>query len=178
MLKRLSQVSLSILILLALALPAASATQKIGYANLQKALNNCDAGKQAKVNLQKNAKRLEANLNARQEELKKMKTDIESKRAIWNKETLNAKEQLFVDKSKEFEKQFRAYNDELNQKKQAEEGAIIEEFSKIVEELAKQRGYTYVIERSIGGLLYAAPEGDLTDDVIRIHNKRYQKRGK
>ena len=107
-----------------------------------------------------------------------MKTEIESKRAIWNKETLNTKEGLFVEKSKAFEQQFRAYNEELNNKKQVEEAAIIEEVAQIVEELAKKRGYTYIIERSLGGLLYASPDDDLTKEVIKIHNKRFNKRGK
>ncbi len=178
MIKRLAQVSISILILLALTLPAVAGPQKIGYANLQKALNECEAGQVAKDNLQKSATRLETDLNAKQEELKKMKTEIDSKRAIWNKETLSAKEELFMNKSQAFEKLFRASNEEINKKKQAEEAAIIDEFAQIVEELAKKRGYSYVIERSLGGLLYASADDDLTAEVIKIHNKRFSKKGR
>ena len=178
MIKRLVQVSIAILITFALVLPAVAGTQKIGYANLQKALNDCDAGKVAKENLQRKAEDLETDLNAKQEELKKLKGEIDSKRSIWNKEMLNTKEELFVSKSRAFETQFREYNEEINNKKQAEEAAIIEEFAGIVEELAKKRGYTYVIERSLGGLLYAEPENDLTAEVIKIHNKRFSKRGR
>ncbi len=178
MIKRLTQVSLSILIMLALVLPAVAGVQKIGYANLQKALNECEAGKVAKENLQKSAERLETDLNAKQEELKKMKGELDSKSSIWNKETLAAKEELFMNKSRAFETQFRAYNEEINNKKQAEEAAIIEEFAGIVDELAKKRGYSYVIERSLGGLLYATPDDDLTAEVIKIHNKRFKRKGR
>ncbi|MBE9528324.1 MAG: OmpH family outer membrane protein [Proteobacteria bacterium] len=178
MIKRVMQVSLAILITFALVLPAVAGTQKIGYANLQKALNECEAGRAAKESLQKKAEGLEADLNAKQEELKKMKAEIDSKRSIWNKETVNAKEELFVNKSRAFEAQFRAYNEEINSTKQAEEAAIIDEFAGIVEELAKKRGYTYVLERSLGGLLYASPDDDLTTEVIKIHNNRFSKRGR
>ncbi len=178
MIKRLAQISLAILITVALVLPAVAGEQKIGHANLQKALNECEAGRVAKDNLQKSAERLETELNEKQEELKKMKGEIDSKRSIWNKETLAAKEELFVNKSRAFETQFRAYNEEINNKKQAEEAAIIEEFAGIVDELATKRGYTYIIERSIGGLLYATPDDDLTADVIQIHNKRFSKKGR
>jgi outer membrane protein len=179
MIKRIMQASLAILITFALVLPAVAADkQKIGHANLQKALNECEAGRVAKENLQKKAKSLETDLNAKQEELKRMKVEIDSKRSIWNQETLNAKEELFVHKSRTFETQFRTYNEEINSKKQAEEAAIIDEFAGIVEELAKKLGYTYIIERSLGGLLYAAPDHDLTAEVIRIHNKRFSKRGR
>lgn len=179
MIKRIMQASLAILITFALVLPAVAADKhKIGHANLQKALNECEAGRVAKENLQKKAKSLETDLNAKQEELKKMKVEIDSKRSIWNQETLNAKEELFVHKSRAFETQFKMYNEEINSTKQAEEAAIIDEFAEIVEELAKKRGYAYIIERSLGGLLYAAPEDDLTAEVIQIHNKRFSRRGR
>lgn len=161
------------LAILILAAPGYSAELKIGYANLQKALNECKAGQNAKDTLQAEAKKLEKDLDAKQEELKKLKEEIDKKGKVWNKDTREAKEKKFRDMSQEFQQQYMDYNETLNKKKQEKEGEIINELRGIVDELAKKRGYTLVFERSVGGILYATKDNDLTDEVIKLHDERF-----
>ncbi len=145
---------------------------KIGYANLQKALNECDAGIKAKDTLKDEAKKLEDELNIKQEELKKMKDELDKKANVWNKETREAKEKDFKTRSQDFQQKFMDYGEQLNKKKQEVEAQIIEELRDVVEEIAKKKGYAYVFEKSVGGLLYAPSDADLTDEVIKTYNKR------
>jgi outer membrane protein len=162
-----------ILALTLLATPGTSAELKIGYANLQKALNDCKAGQAAKDSLQNEAKNLEKELDTKQEELKKLKEEIDKKGNVWNKETREGKEKTFRDLSQDFQQQFMDYNERLNKKKQEKEAEIIKELRGIVEELAKKRKYTIVFERSVGGILYATKNNDLTEEVIKLHDKRF-----
>lgn len=154
--------------------PALAADLKIGYANLQKALNDSEAGLKAKEDLKNEAKKLEDELNVKQESLKKMKEEIDKKASVWNKETKEAKEAEFKAKSQEFQKQFMQYGDDLNKRKQDSEAQIIEDLRDVVEDIAKKKGYTYVFEKAVGGLLYAPPEADITEDIIKAYNKKYK----
>lgn len=154
---------------------ASAAEVKIAHANLQRALNECDAGNKAKDDLNEEAKKLEDQLNAKQEELKKLKDEIDKKGSVWSMETKEAKERDFRARSQDFQKQFVQYGEDLNRKKQETEARIIDELRAIVEEIAKKKGYQYVFERSVGGLLYAPESSDLTDEVIKTHNKRFKK---
>lgn len=154
------------------ATPAFSAEVKIAHTNLQKALNDCAAGIKAKESLQEEAKKLEAQLNSKQEELKKLKDEIEKKSSLWNKDTREQKEKEFRAKSQEFKEQYMKYNEDLQKKKVSTEAMIIEELKDIVEDIAKKKGYTYVFERSIGGVLVAPADADLTDEVIKAHNSK------
>jgi len=162
------------LAILLFSIPAAAATLKIGYANLQRALNECEAGQKAKDKLQKEAAQFEEELNTQQESLKKMKEEIDKKSAIWNEETRKVKELDFKTKSQDFQKQFMDYGEKLNKKKQDIEAQIISELRATLEELAKKEGYTYVFERSVGGILYAPEEDDLTPAVIKMYDKSYK----
>lgn len=168
----------AIFALLILTAAAHGANVKIGYANLQKALNECMAGIEAKEDLKAAAEKLEVALNEKQLELKKLKEEIDKKGKVWNKETLDAKEQNLMDRSQDFQQQFVDSNEQLNKLKMEREGAIIKELTDLVQELAKKKGYSYVFERSLGGLIYAPDKTDLTKDVIKLHNKRYKKRGR
>ncbi|MFQ5465655.1 MAG: OmpH family outer membrane protein [Thermodesulfobacteriota bacterium] len=157
---------------------AGAAEVKIGYANLQRALNECKAGIKAKADLKEEAQKLEKELQTQQEGLKKLKEEIDKKAKVWNKETRERKEQDFKVKSQEFQKQFVDYGEELNKKKQATEARIIGELRDVVEEIAKKKKYSYVFERSVGGLLYAPEDADLTDEVIEIYDKKFKAKGK
>ncbi len=167
-----------ILLVLAFVVPAHAGGVKIAYADLQKALNRSDAGVNAKEELKREAAKLEKELNAEQEEIKKLKQEIDKKRKVWKKNTLLAKEKAFNAKAKAFQKKFVKYNDSLNKKKVEKEAEIIKELREVVRELAKKRGYTYVFEKSAGGILYAPVEADLTDDVIKLYNLRTRKAAK
>ena len=157
---------------------AHGANIKIGYANLQKALNECFAGVAAKEDLKAAAEKLEIALNKKQLELKGLKEEIDKKGKVWNNDTLEAKEQALMDKSQEFQQQFVDSNEQLNKLKMEREGSIIKELTDLVQELAQKKGYSYVFERSSGGLIYAPDKFDLTGDVIKLHNKRYKSKGR
>ena len=158
------------------AAPAGAAELKIGYANLQKALNECQAGIKAKDALKVEAEGLENELSKKQEELKKMKDELDKKSSVWNKETRDAKEKDFKARTADFQKKFMEYGEDLNKKKQETEARIIKELRDVVEEIAKKKGLTFVFERSVGGLLYAPAELDLTDEVIKTYDAKKKKK--
>ncbi len=168
----------ALLALLIFTVPANGAKLKIGYANLQKALNESAAGIEAKEVLKEEAEKLEDALNEKQIELKKLKEEIDKKGKVWNKDTLETKEQNLMDRSQDFQQQFMESNEKLNKLKINKEAEIIKELTDLVEEIAQKEGYSYVFERSVGGLIYALPETDLTDTVIELHNKRYRTRSR
>lgn len=151
---------------------ALAAELKIGYANLQKALNECDAGVKAKEDLKAEAQKLEDELNKEQETLKKLKDELDKKSAVWNKETKDSKERDFRARTADFQKKFTEYGEKLNNRKQETEANIIEELRDVVEEIAKKKGMSFVFERSVGGLLYAPKDYDITDEVIKAYNKK------
>lgn len=155
--------------------PATAADVKIGYANLQKALNECQAGVKAKEDLKKEAEGLEGELGKKQEELKKLKEELDKKGSVWNKETREAKEKDFKARTADFQKKFMDYGENLNKKKQETEARIIKELRDTVEEIAKKKGITFVFEKSVGGLLYAPKEYDLTDEVIKAYDAKKKK---
>ena len=170
--KNIKIIGLAVLAFMLFALPVSAAEVKIAYANLQKALNECDAGKKAKDTLADEAKKLEEELNSKQEELKKMKDEIDKKSKVWNAETREAKEKDFKTRSQEFQKRFMQYGEDLNKRKQEIESKIIQGLRDTVEEIAKKKGYNYVFEKSVGGLLYAPADADLTPEVIKAFNAK------
>lgn len=149
----------------------------IVYADLQRALNESEAGIKAKDEIKAEAEEREKELNVQQEELKKLKEEIDKKISVWNDETRMKKQEEFNIKGQEFQQQYMQYGEELNRKKLETEGLIIEELRAVVAEIAEKNGYTYVLELSMGGILYGPAEDDITDELIKLYNKKFKEQG-
>lgn len=157
------------------AAPAAAGEIRIGYANLQKALNESEAGIKAKNDLKEADQKLEDEFKAKQEELKKMKDEIDKKGIAWNKETREKKEAEFKARVQEFQKAFMQKGDELNKKKSEAEAKIITDLRDVVSTFAKEKGYTYVFEGSVGVILHAPADAEITDEIIKAYNAKRRK---
>lgn len=167
--------AIALIVLFASVVRAGAEELKIAYADLQRALNECDAGKAAKEELKKEAQKFEDELSAKQDELKNLKEEIDKKGVLWNKETKEAKEKDLQTKGQALRERFSRYSEELNKKRAKREEEIIRELRGIVQNIAKERGYTYVLEYSTGGILYGPKDADLTTDVIEAHNRGAKK---
>lgn len=172
-----SAFALAFIMLFTLPALAKDKEQLIGYVNLQKALNESEAGIKAKEFLRDESKKIDDSLTTKQEELKKLRDDLEKKGSVMTKEGKEAKEQELRTKGQDFQKIYMELNEQLGKKQQEKQEQIIGELYEIVDEVARKRGFTYVFERSMG-LLYAPPEGDITEDVIKTHNKRFKAKAK
>ncbi len=173
--KKITVLSMLILALFVFSVPAYAKELKIGYVNLQRALTESEAGKQAREKLKVEAEAKEDELKGEQVELKALNDEIEKKASVWNEETRAAKERELRKRGQAFQDKYVEYEQELNLKEKKTISEIVEELSATVKEVAKKGGYTYVFEKSAGGILVAPDGDDLTDTVIEDFNKTSKK---
>lgn len=160
---------------LLLSFNAFAAGDKIGFVDFQKALNESKAGVAAKVELEKEGGKLADELDEKQKVLKKLNDEIEKKRAAWSKETLDKNIKSFQVKLEAFQADANKKREALNSKKVSSETKIIEDLKELVAETAEKKGYTVVLEKSAGGVMYFDAENEITSIVIQAYDKSYRK---
>jgi len=153
-----------------LANAAVAADFKVAVVDMQRALNECDAGKHAKD-------QVKGKFDKAQDQLKKQRDDLDKAREEFDKKALVLKEDQRRDLEKDFEvKQLefkRRYEDFQRDLKRTDAeltSGIVEQLYGIVAEYGQQKGYTAVLEASGGVLLYFDKSTDITDEVIKLHN--------
>ena len=149
---------------------SARAEIRIAVVDMQRALNECEAGKKAK-------EQVKAKFEKAQDQLKKQRDDLDKARDDFDKKALVLKEDQRRDLEKDFEvKQLdfkRRYEDFQRDLKRTDAeltSGIVEQLYGIVSEIGAQQGYTMVLESSSGALLYNDKSIDITDAVIKAHN--------
>jgi outer membrane protein len=164
--------AIAILLMMIFSAQAMASGLKIGYANLQRALNESEAGKRAKETLNAEAKEYRTKIIAQEDKLKKFKAEIDKKLAVWNQETKETKVKKFQEDLKDLQQTSRKYDNELNKKRAQTEAEMLKELQEIIKAIAKKKNYTFIFEQSAGGILHAPENANITDELIKQYNKK------
>lgn len=160
-----------VLALLFVAAPA-FAQQKIGYVDLQRALNEVEEGKKAKARLKQDFAKKQEQLDKKQKEVKALKEQIESGGMMMSQE---AKRQKALELQKELAQLQQLYMElqrDLSEKEAKATKGIFDKMRSIIQKIAKEKDYDLVLEKSESAVLYADDSMDLTDELIRRFNKK------
>jgi len=157
---------------LALAPAAASAEQKIGYVDLQRALNEVDEGKAAKALLKRDFDEKQKQLDAKKTEFDKLQADFEKQAVVMSDQAKKDKGQDLDRRARELQALFMNLQKDLSERERDATRGIFDKMSQIVREIAEADGFSIVLEKN-AGLVYAPTSLDLTNELIRKYNGRY-----
>ncbi len=165
---------LAVVLLSRLATAAETATLKVAYVDLQKALQQVDAGKTAKAQLEKDVAAKRTELEKAQAGLQKEAEQFEKKSAILNDSAKAAKQQELQKKFMEFQKSASESQADLQKRERELTKPLIDELRSIIEGIGKEKSYQLIVEKNEGAVLYAEAGSDLTDSVIEKFNAKYK----
>ena len=162
---------IALLIVLATAASVQAQEQKIGFVDLQRALNESDSGKRAKEEFRGQLEKQQDALKRKKEELDRMKEQIEKKGAVLKEEERRNLEKDFQKKVRDFERDYKDTQAEMQAKDNEFTGKIITELQAVIQEVGREDGYTLILEASTN-VLYGASSADLTERIISTYNSR------
>ena len=150
----------------------ARAEVKIGVVDMQRALNECNAGKKAKDEVRRKFEKAQNELKTQRENLDRMRESYDKKALVLKEDERRSLEKDLEARSLDFKRKYEDYQRDLKRTDAELTSGIVEQLYGIVGAYAKERGFTVVLESSSGALVYADPAIDVTDEVIKRHNAR------
>ena len=141
-----------------------------GEVDLQRAINETEEGRKAKDNLKKLFESRQKGLDAKQEQLKKLKEEIESQKNVLARDVLEKKVESYQSQLVELQQVYVDYQRELAEKEGELTKVIIERMEKILRRIGQTDGYALIVERNESGVIFAPTNLDLTDVVIQRYN--------
>ena len=157
------------LLALSLAVSAGAAEVKLGSVDVQKALLISDAGKEAKEQLALKASKYEAEKNVKEEELKKLKAELEKQSVLLSETARGAKEKDYQQRLKEYQRFLKDAQDDLQAKNDELTNRIVEEIVRVIQEYGRKNGYTYIFVKN-ESMVYIDDKVDLTDEILKQFN--------
>lgn len=162
--------TLAFAVLMSAISPTLYAQVRIATVDLQRALNETEDGRRAKAQLKRLFKRRQDALDKKQTDLKKMKEDIEKQKSVLSREALQKKLEEYQQAFIELQTTYVEYQRELAQKEAQLTKTILERMTEILRRMGQSDGYTMIVERNEGGVVWVPSNLDLTDAVIQRYN--------
>jgi outer membrane protein len=160
----------SLLLLLSLtALPAVAADAKLGTVDMQKILLLSDAGKDAKEQLSLRAAKYEAEKNVKEDELKRLKGELEKQSVLLSENARGAKEKDYQQKLKEYQRFLKDAQEDLQAKNDEFTNKIVDQIVKLVQEYGKKSGFTVIFVKN-ESMIFMDDKVDLTDELLKQFN--------
>jgi outer membrane protein len=157
---------------LALAAPLAVAEEfKVGTVDLQRALNESEAGKKAKESFKVQVDKLQGELQKQKNDIEKIKDEAEKKGMVLKEEERKNIERDYQKKLRDFQRTYKDSQAELQQKDSELTAEILRELQEVIADWGARENYTLVLEASnTGVVLYNSRAIDITDKIIEAYN--------
>ncbi len=143
---------------------------KVAVIDVNKILNESEAGKEAKVKMEARYEELKKKIEVKNDEAKKMKEELDKQKILLGKEKLKEREDALKAKVDEL----RQLTQESEKEMQNRQGEVTREILKAIEgrldKYIADEKFDLVLEKS-AGVIHSNPSLDITAKVLELVNK-------
>ncbi len=150
----------------------ALAEVKIGVVDLQLAIASTKEGKAAKSKLEKFTKEKQEELDKKVEKIKKMEAEMQKQLPLMSEDGKKDMLERYRKEMQELQESYMGNQEELAKRKQKLLQPILEKMGTIVQDIALTKGFTVILDKGDGSVLYFDPATDLTSEVIKQYNAK------
>jgi len=152
--------------------PAASpASTRVAYIDVQRVLTRSAAGVAAREALEKDRASMQKEMDAKRQELEKIRDELEKRGPLMTADARREKEEQLERKRRDATRLADDFQRELQRKEQQLGSKVLQDLVGLIERYGKQKGYQMIVEKRGAGLIYGAPELDITDEIIRSYDQ-------
>ncbi len=147
------------------------APTKIGYVDMQKAIQSTETGKKAKKELEKEFNEKKKELTEKEKDLKKLSEDLEKKSMVLSDEVKQKKQMEFQEEMLKYRELVGKSQQNIQERERNLTQPILEKLRDIIGDIGQKEGYTVILEKTENSVLWAPKSIDLTDRVVTTFDK-------
>jgi outer membrane protein len=148
---------------------------KIAVVDLQKALQSVEEGQKARTQLEAKFNKKRDELQKEEASIKKLHEELQKQSMVLNEQALGQKQAEIQQRIMQFQEKTQRSQAEIQQKEQQLTEPILNRLQEVISEIAKENGYTLVLEKGQSMVLFNHAEDDLTDRLVAQFNNKKKK---
>ncbi len=139
---------------------------KIGYVNSDRVLREAAPAKAAQAKLEAEVRKREKELGDMDARLKAAADKLEKDVPTLAESERNRRQRELVDQDREIQRKKREFQEDINQRKNEELGAVVERANRVIKQIFESEKYDLILQEAV----FAGPRADITDKVIKALN--------
>ena len=139
---------------------------KIGYVNSDRVLRDALPAKAAQAKLESEFSKREKDLADIASRLKSASDKLDKDGPTLAEADRARRQRELVDQDRELQRKRREFQEDLNQRKNEELGAVVERTNKVIKQIFETEKYDLILQEAV----FWSPKVDITDKVIKALN--------
>ncbi len=152
-----------------------AAGTKIAYVDLQRCIDESDAGKLAKKDLEDMVKVKQMKIDELGRQIDEMKATVEKQANLLTNEARKAKQEDIDRMIRDYKRLVKDSQEDLQKEESRRTAAVINEIRKVVEKIGADEKYGVIFEKTSSGIIHISEKLDITDHVLEVMNKEKKK---
>lgn len=144
---------------------------KIGIVDLLRALNESDAGKKARADLEVLLKSKQSAIEEKGKNIERLRADLEKQAAVISADARKARVEEIARLERNLQRLIADSQAEIQKKQMELENKILKGLRDVINAIAQEERYSLVMERADGLILYVDKSIDIKDAVIKNYNE-------
>lgn len=145
---------------------------KVGFIDMQKAIQETTTGKKAKKELEDEFTKKKKELDKKEAELKTKGEDFEKRSMAMNEETRMKKQAELGGEMRKYQELAAKSQMEIQKRERDLTQPIVTKLRSIIEDIAKKEDFTMILEKSEQSVMWAKKDIDLTERVVKEYDKK------
>lgn len=150
---------------------SASASDKIAVVDLQRCIQETAEGKKIYQELKAKKDAMQRRLDEKQEELLKLKEDLEKQSMMLSVDAKEDKQKEFERKGREFKYMYDDLSEEMQKAEAEAKKQILQDLETVVLRIGEKEKYQIIFERRSSGIMFVNEALDITGEVIKAYDQ-------
>jgi outer membrane protein len=154
---------------------AAQATARVAFVDVQQVLARSVAGTAAREQLERDKAAMQKQLDGQRAEIERLRDELAKKGQLLSTDARREKQEALDRKERDARRLLDDLQRELQKKEQELLAKVLADVSGVVQKIGKERGYTLIVEKRGGAVIYGAAEADLTGEIVKVFDDESKK---
>jgi outer membrane protein len=155
---------------------AADPPVKLGFVDMQAVIAQSKEGLAARNKVAAEAAEKQKEISAKEAEIKQMDADLQKQSPILSDAAKKEKEEEIRRRLRDLKRLTEDFNRDLAKREAELVNDLLRDVTAVIRDYGKEKGYSLILEKGQGGVIYGSDPADLTKDILERYNARSSKK--
>ncbi len=155
---------------------AADPAVKVGFVDIQAVISQSTEGQAARNKVAAEAAERQKDISAKEAEIKQMDAELQKQAPVLSDAAKKDREEEIRRRLRDLKRLTEDFNRDLAKREAEFINELLRDVSAVIRDYGKDKGFTLIVEKGQGGVIYGSDPADLTKEVLERYNARPSKK--
>ena len=155
---------------------AADSPVKVGVVDIQAVIAQSKEGQAARNKVAAEAAEKQKEISVKEGEIKQMDAELQKQSPVLSDAAKKEREEEIRRRLRDLKRLTEDFNRDLGKRETELINYLLRDVTAVIREYGKEKGYSVIVERGQGGVIYCSDSADLTKEILERYNARSSKK--